>query len=89
MACGAACVISDLPWAHEQIADGREALLVPIRVDAVAAALRRVLDEPDTARALAANARRLVEREHDRDAHLDRLADAYRELLVPVARSAR
>jgi glycosyltransferase involved in cell wall biosynthesis len=91
MACGAACVISDLPWTHEQIADEREALLVPVSVEAVAAALRRVLDEPETARRLADNGRGLVEREHDRELHLDRLADTYRSLLQPagLARSTR
>ncbi len=91
MACGAACVISDLPWTHEQMADGREALLVPVSVEAVAAALRRVLDEPQTARRLADNGRRLVEREHDRELHLDRLAGSYRSLLESpgLARSTR
>ncbi len=78
MACGAACVLSDLPWVHEQIGDEREALIVPISRHAVAGAIRRALDGvpgmPERARAF-------VEREHDSAVHMDRLADAYRSLL--------
>jgi glycosyltransferase involved in cell wall biosynthesis len=65
MACGTPCVLSDLPWVHEQIGDGREALIVPIERDAVADAIRRAL----------------VEREHDSRVLMDRLADTYRSLL--------
>ena len=54
MACGAPCVLSDLPWVHEQIGDGREALVVPIGAGAVAGALRRLLSEPALADGIAA-----------------------------------
>jgi L-malate glycosyltransferase len=83
MACGAPCVLSDLPWVHEQIADGREALVVPIDADAVAAALRRLLDDPDLAAGIARHGRSLVDRHHDRAAHMDRLAETYRGLVLP------
>jgi glycosyltransferase involved in cell wall biosynthesis len=78
MACGAPCVLSDLPWVHERIEDGREALVVPIERDAVAAALLRLLDGDE---GIALRARAFVEREHDGAVHMDRLADAYRALL--------
>jgi glycosyltransferase involved in cell wall biosynthesis len=78
MACGAPCVLSDLPWVHERIADEREALIVPIEVDAVARAIRRLLDDD---LGIPARARAFVEREHDSAVHMDRLADAYRSLL--------
>jgi L-malate glycosyltransferase len=78
MACGAPCVLSDLPWVHEQIGDGREALIVPIERGAVAGAIRRLLDDPGE---IAVRARALVERHHDAAVHMDRLADAYRALL--------
>jgi glycosyltransferase involved in cell wall biosynthesis len=81
MACGAPCVISDLPWAHEQLADEREALIVPIEADVVAAALGRLLAESELASGVAARAREFVEREHDQAVHMDRLADTYRSLL--------
>jgi L-malate glycosyltransferase len=80
MACGAPCVISDLPWVGEQIADGREALVVPISVDAVADALRRLLSDSELATGIAQRARALVEREHDRAALMDRVAETYRGL---------
>jgi glycosyltransferase involved in cell wall biosynthesis len=81
MACGAPCVISDLPWAHEQIADGREALIVPVDAGAVAGAVDRLLADDALATGVAERARALVEREHDSAAHMDRLADVYRSLL--------
>jgi L-malate glycosyltransferase len=80
MACGTPCVLSDLPWVHEQIADGREALIVPAEPRAVAEAVRRVLDSGELASELAGRARGLVERHHDRDTHMDRLACIYRSL---------
>ena len=78
MACGAPCVLSDLPWVHEQIGDEREALIVPISRDAVADAIRRLLQDD---LGIPARARAFVEREHDSAVHMDRLADAYRSLL--------
>jgi glycosyltransferase involved in cell wall biosynthesis len=78
MACGAPCVLSDLPWVHEQISD--EALVVPIETGAVADALRRLLSDRDLATGIAERGRALVERHHDRAAHMDRLADTYRGL---------
>jgi glycosyltransferase involved in cell wall biosynthesis len=81
MACGAPCVLSDLPWVHEQIGHEREALIVPIEAEAVAGALSRLLADAEFAGGVAARARALVEREHDSEIHMDRLADAYRSLL--------
>ncbi len=80
MACGAPCVLSDLPWVHEQIGDGREALVVPIAAGAVADALRRLLADDALAGGIAARGRALVEREHDRAVLMDRLAETYRGL---------
>jgi glycosyltransferase involved in cell wall biosynthesis len=80
MACGTPCVISDLPWVHEQIADGREALVVPIGVAAVADALRRLLSDAALAGGIASHGRALVEREHDRAVLMDRLAKTYERL---------
>jgi glycosyltransferase involved in cell wall biosynthesis len=77
LGCGCPCVLSDLPWAHELIADGRDALLVPIDVRAVAHAIQRVLEEPQLSADLAANGRALVVEHRDRRKELDRLADIY------------
>jgi glycosyltransferase involved in cell wall biosynthesis len=78
MACGAPCVLSDLPWVHEQIAHEREALIVPISQAEVGRAIARLLDDD---LGIPARARAFVEREHDSDVHMNRLADAYRSLL--------
>jgi glycosyltransferase involved in cell wall biosynthesis len=82
MACGAPCVLSDLPWVHEQIGHEREALIVPIETGAVAAAMRRLLDDDALSARLATRGRALVEAEHDARRHMDRLAETYRGLLA-------
>jgi glycosyltransferase involved in cell wall biosynthesis len=80
MACGCPCVVSDLPWAHELIEPGRDALLVPIDAAAVASAVAAVLTDPALASGLARNGRALVERHHDRAVEADRLVAAYERL---------
>lgn len=80
MACGCACVVSDLPWVHELVEDGRHALVVPPERAAVAAALHRLLTEPDLAARIGASARELVERHRDQRVEMDRLAAVYRRL---------
>ena len=77
LGCGCPCVLSDLPWAHELIVDGRDALLVAIDAVSVANATRRVLDNPHVGAGLAANGRALVVEHRDRGKELDRLADIY------------
>jgi glycosyltransferase involved in cell wall biosynthesis len=80
MASGTPCVVSDLPWVHEQIEPERDALVVPIDAGAVAAAIRRLLEEPDRAEAIARRARELVATHHCQSAEMDRVADTYRAL---------
>jgi glycosyltransferase involved in cell wall biosynthesis len=81
MACGAPCVISDLPWAHEQLADERDVLIVPVDAGAVAGAVGRLLADGELSAGVARRARAFVEHEHDSAVHMDRLADVYRSLL--------
>ena len=73
-------MISDLPWARELIVDEEHALLVPPAREPVAAALRRLLEEPGLAARLGANARALVERHRDERREMDRLAGLYASL---------
>jgi glycosyltransferase involved in cell wall biosynthesis len=77
MACGCACVLSDLPWVHELIEDERHALVVPPEPAAVAAAMARLLADPALAGRVTAEARALVERHRDQRAEMDRLSELY------------
>jgi glycosyltransferase involved in cell wall biosynthesis len=80
MACGAACVLSDLPWVRELIVDGEHALVVAPRPDAVVAAIDRLLSDAPLRRSIADHARALVEEHRNRDREMDRLERLYREL---------
>ena len=80
MACGCPCVVSDLPWAHQELEPGRHALLTPIDADAVASALDRVLGDADLAASLAAAGHEHVEAHHDRDNETRRLIGIYSKL---------
>jgi glycosyltransferase involved in cell wall biosynthesis len=82
MACGCPVVVSDLPWVHELIEPGRDALVVPIDAGAVADALRRIVGRPELASALGASGRTLVETHRDATAEMDRLAAIYRSLVA-------
>jgi glycosyltransferase involved in cell wall biosynthesis len=81
MACGCPAVISDLPWVHELIVPDRDAIVVPVEPGAVAAGVRRVLEDPALAARLGRNGRALVEARRDRAGEMDRLADVYRSLM--------
>jgi glycosyltransferase involved in cell wall biosynthesis len=80
MAAGSAVVVSDLPWVHELIQDGRDAAVVAPEPGALATAIERLLDDEDYRQGMAAAARRLVEQHRDRDVELARLEACYREL---------
>lgn len=77
MGCGTPCVLSDLPWVHELIHDGREALVVSPDAESVANAIARLFGQEGLREEIAAGARRLVELYRDRDAELDRLTEVY------------
>jgi glycosyltransferase involved in cell wall biosynthesis len=81
MAAGSATVLSDLPWAHELIEDGRHASLVMPTEAAVAGAIERLLADPNLRAATTREARALVERKRDRNAELDRVEACYRHLV--------
>jgi glycosyltransferase involved in cell wall biosynthesis len=77
MACGCPCVLSDLPWVRELIADGRDALVAPVDARLVAEAIGRLLRSDGVATEIARSGRSLVEVHHRRSTELDRLVDAY------------
>ncbi len=81
VASGTPCVVSDLPWVHELIKPGRDALVVPISPAPVAMAIRTILDDPALAAGMADSGRRLVEAHHDQAVEMNRVADSYRRLV--------
>jgi L-malate glycosyltransferase len=83
MACGAPCVLSDLPWVRELIEPGRHALVVPVDAAALADAIVETVRGKERAESRAREARRLVERTRDSRREMDRLSDTYRRLAEP------
>jgi glycosyltransferase involved in cell wall biosynthesis len=80
MAAGSATVLSDLPWVHELIADGRDALVTAPEPGALSTALERLLRDEGLRHRLAESARTLVEQHRDRGVELERLESCYREV---------
>jgi glycosyltransferase involved in cell wall biosynthesis len=64
-ACGRPVVVSDLPWAQDELEAGGQALLAPLRADAVAEAIGRVLDDDALAGRLSQEGRSLAAAELD------------------------
>jgi glycosyltransferase involved in cell wall biosynthesis len=80
MACGLPVVTTAVSGIPELVADEENGLLVPPDdATAVAAALRRLHDDPELARRLAACGRATVAEHFDGDALARRLADLFRE----------
>lgn len=80
MACGCPVVVSDLEWVRELITPDRDALVVPVDAASIAAAILRVLEDPELAAGLRRHGRVLAQTHQDRRAEMDRLADVYRRL---------
>lgn len=80
MACGAPCVLSDLPWVRELIEPGTDALTVQVDPEDVARAIGTVLRDRELAARLGARGRELVATHLDREQELGRLVDFYRRL---------
>jgi colanic acid/amylovoran biosynthesis glycosyltransferase len=78
MAAGTPCVSTRVSGIPELIEDGREGLLVPERDPAaLAAALGRLLDEPELGERLAVAARAKVEREFDATVEASKLLELF------------
>jgi glycosyltransferase involved in cell wall biosynthesis len=88
MACGAPCVLSDLPWVHELITPGEQALAVPQDAGAVADSVVRVLSDSALAERLATGGRALVEEHRNEAVEMERLSSLYERLAAAPARRA-
>ncbi len=66
MACGRPTITTDAPGCRETVADGVNGYLVPVKdVDAIVEAMEKMLDDPEEAAAMAAQARRICEDRYD------------------------
>jgi glycosyltransferase involved in cell wall biosynthesis len=87
MASGSAVVASRLPSLMEWVQEGATGLLaVPGDVDALAAQLLVLVDDPALRRRMGQNGRRLVAEQADRRKNLDRVEERYCQLAVGRAR---
>lgn len=78
LACGRPVVVSDLPWAREELDDGRNAFLTPLEATPVAEAIGRALDDPS----LGAGGRALAEANLDPAACSARIDALYRAVVA-------
>jgi L-malate glycosyltransferase len=81
LACGRPVVVSDLPWARDELEPEGRALLTPLRADAVAEAIGRVLDDESLARRLAQEGRSLAVAELEPAASAARIDAIYRSVV--------
>ena len=82
MAAGVPVIASRIGGIPEQVVDGREGLLVPPGdVDALAAAMRRLWDEPALAMAMGERARQTARERFAPAAHVDGLLGVYRNAI--------
>jgi glycosyltransferase involved in cell wall biosynthesis len=89
MACGCACVLSDLPWVSELIEAERHALVVPVDSQSVAAAIRRLLSDSTLWRHVTDQARELVVEHRDATKEMDRLEELYLRLAAASGRATQ
>lgn len=66
MACGRPAITTDAPGCRETVTDGVNGWLVPVKdVDAIVAAMEKMLDDPEKTAYMAAEARRICEDRYD------------------------
>lgn len=83
-ACGLPLVTTDVPGCREVVSDGIDGLLVPVRdSEAIAQAIRRLLDDPALARRLGEAARIKAQTYFDERIVIERTLAVYAELCGP------
>jgi glycosyltransferase involved in cell wall biosynthesis len=84
LACGRNVVVSDLPWARDELEDGRHAVLTPLEVDTIAAAIERAFGDDR----LGAEGRALAQAELDPAECTARIDALYRSVVESSLRRA-
>ncbi len=82
MACGTPAVISDRVGVQEAALAADAALVVPCSVDAMEAAIERVLEEPGLAGSLSANGLALARRDYAWESVMTRVIKGYRDTIA-------
>jgi len=82
-ACGRPVITTDVPGCRDAIVPGVSGLLVPVRDgQALAAAIRKLVNDPGARRAMGAAGRQLAEREFALERIVQQHLELYRELAV-------
>jgi len=81
LACGRPVVVSDLPWARDELAPDREAVITRLDRDSIAAAIERVLEDRALARRLSEGGRALAVSTLDQKASIARIDALYHSLV--------
>jgi glycosyltransferase involved in cell wall biosynthesis len=85
MAAGKPCIVPSLPWAREITRHNRTALhFAPDNTDELAAQIRRLIDEPETARRLGEAAQESVRSRFTAQTMAKQVGDLYQRLLEGV-----
>jgi glycosyltransferase involved in cell wall biosynthesis len=80
-ACGRPVVLSDLPWARDELEPDRHALLVSLDAASIAAAIERILEDRTLAKRLGAEARALAVAELNPEKCTARIDTLYRSVV--------
>jgi glycosyltransferase involved in cell wall biosynthesis len=81
LACGRPVVVSDLPWARDELAQGGHALLAPLDAESVSQAIGRVLDDDALASGLGVAGRAFALAELDPTECTARIGGLYRSVV--------
>ncbi len=89
-ACGLPLIATDVPGCRDVITDGLDGLLVPPRDSAALAdAIWKLVEDPDLASRLGANAREKAEAVFDEKLIVDKTLDVYREFIPDFPNRSR
>jgi glycosyltransferase involved in cell wall biosynthesis len=81
MACGLPVIISDKVGIHKEIKENNAGLIITCNADSLYRGIKTLLDNPQLAETLAANARSMLDRYYNIEVAADSLIDKYRRIL--------
>jgi glycosyltransferase involved in cell wall biosynthesis len=82
MACGVPCITTDAPGCRDAVRHDDNGLLVPIKdAEALAEAIKRLLQNPDEQQRMGARGRERAEKEFNQEIIIQQTLDVYREMI--------